>query len=237
MRSLFPLIILGIAMSGCLHIPQTNVPLAPNNDLTLEEHTISKQQLTIADSIEQAATGSVIHLYRTGTGSMRWTANDDAPVLRITLDYGCSYCKMFEEEVKPILFSTFVQQGKLQLEEIIIPMTNDGIAAAGLSLCTLDSLAWERLHAALFRSPTMSQATFVSIAKQHKVDSKKLQQCIKKNMMSLIKAQDVWAKENSIDHVPRSELLEESWIGLLDTPEMIERIEKILRNHKRGTMP
>lgn len=148
----------------------------------------------------------------------------DAPLTLIMYDdYGCIYCREFGTTDLPWLLQTYVLQGQLVIERVMMPMTTAGTLMATVAVCSRNQDRFTETDHALHASPISTDAQIPTLAATVGLNVKALRTCMaSETTTSFLQAATDRATAASITRLPAFQLGSNRWIGI-ETQETLQR--------------
>ncbi len=177
-----------------------------------------------ADSLEISGfSGGMVKITITASGTIL-IGNAPTPRLMIFSDYDCTYCRRFSTTDLPWVEQETIS-GRLAVEHVFVPMSNDGEFAARLAACSAeqekfpDAHRWLSTHAIR----AIDQKKFAATLG---LNLKKLSACTLRR--DLLKSHLKKSEEYGVERVPFFVLGSDSWLGLLTKEELRSKIKTII---------
>ncbi len=177
-----------------------------------------------ADSLEISGfSGGMVKITITASGTML-VGNASAPRLMIFSDYDCSYCRRFSATDLPWIEQETIS-GRLAIEHVFVPMSNDGESAASLAVCAAEQGKFSNAHRWLSTHAihTIDQKKFAATLS---LNLKKLSTCTLRK--DLLKRHLKKAEEYRVERVPFFVLGSNSWLGIITEEELQGKIDTIM---------
>lgn len=154
--------------------------------------------------------------------------DSDAPVLTVTTDYSCEYCRQFVTEGRPGLERGFVDGGRLSLKLVFLPHDAAGVFMAKTALCAARQNLFAAADKRLAVRPIAADRDLPSFALKTGLNLKTLRQCIAKKSIAEEIRSTVDAAGGA--RVPSFKLNAASWLGLMENDELNATIDRALRH-------
>ncbi len=217
-----------LLLSACaLSSPSSDTPKTPKPLMQVSTGTAivseNEKTPTTTDSLEVShATGANIVPLLTASGTILLGNASNKHRLTVFLDEDCVYCRQFILTTLPLITHTFIDTGRLTLERVFAPMTEEGTVKAKLALCAAAQGKFsEADHWLVTHGTTIDEKQFASVLG---LKLPQLSLCLKGK--DLLAENLKRAREANIERVPSFVLGKDSWLGLLDREELMRRIEE-----------
>ncbi len=227
-----PLLFISAMLSACAPAPQAKPAeermSGTGNEIIEVAATESPNEKTPAttDSLEVSeSSGSLSETAVTASGTIVTEGNESTHHLMVFFDYDCTYCKEFLINDLPWIMKE-AMKGRISIERIFVPMSEDGDNAARLAICAAkqekfsEADEWLATHA-LHAIDRKNFANTIGLNLQ------KLVQCTADK--NLLVGNQKKSEEYGIERVPFFVIGRDFWLGLLPKEELQKRIEAALR--------
>ena len=170
----------GIPVSGALPIENFRRAL----DLILEE-----RQSPSRDWLQSAPTGAGPSMgalaQRLGVGHTLGAVDAPVEILEFS-DFGCGYCRVFQEQTRPVLVDEYVEAGLVKWTYVpfVLGIFPNGDAAAVAAECAAEQDSFESVRARLYqdqagwRGSDDPEEVFTRIASEEGLDTREFSGCM-----------------------------------------------------------
>lgn len=172
-----------------------------------EEKTLEPESLTGSTLPERLLSSGLLEL-----------GNRDAPhTMLLITEHHCSYCRRFLTEHMPMLEQQFLATGKLRLTIAILPLKKySGSSEMSVALlCAGKQNRGFSMHRLLFQRAASDRTSFLSYAKELKLDEKLYGECLESEEAAMmVGEQQSWLRSLSVSVVPTYFLDGKKYTGL-----------------------
>lgn len=231
-RIFLPIGFAALLLAACSASPDVHFrPTEPESEtgaLLTPDFTNEAMPKTI-DSLEVVTESGASNLIKVLSGAIL-IGKDAAAHLTIYTDYSCEYCRQFAIERQVDIERQFIDTGKLQLKLVFIPHDEAGLLMAKTALCGAEKNVYRAVERELLARPLGSENDLPALAKKTGLTLTDLKACINQQSLEIdMQSNANEAKKAGITRVPTFSLGKESWIGVMEKAELIEKIEKSMK--------
>ena len=160
----------------------------------------------IEEESSSAATGSGALAERMADRGILEIGNKDSPlVLTVFTNYSCDYCEEFMRDMFPRLQSDYMNDGRLRMQIVIVPLKkypNSSLEASGL-LCASALEKGQVMHEALRTANVYDRKSLLTLAKKLQLPAKQFAACLSaKETNNLLEQQKSFIQEQTVTLIP-----------------------------------
>lgn len=238
MRTTFFTVFLALLLASCaewLPNPSVSPDAESSSSVTILTETGTDLGNEImpetTDSLEVAMTetGRTVSGLLTADGTIGFgdVSEKDLPLMLEFFDYDCPYCLEHALAARPWIDREYVQTGKLGIERIFLPQTAWGQRLASAARCAAELNAFDAFDALLLSEFPRNETALLVLVGRANIERKAYDAC----MQNVGPFPSTWTFPDgeTVRRVPAFRIGNESWLGVMEEPELREHLSSILR--------